>query len=151
MKKALQGDLSEIWYVLLIMIIVIILVLLSIGIDLYYGKKKSKEIGIYKTHSWGLRKTSEKATWYGVFIMFMVFGDVIIMLLLEYFHRVLFPFLTIAGGFALIYTEFISVREKVEDKMRKKVDESAIELVNLIRNNKEILEQLTQKKDSEID
>ncbi|WKW47254.1 hypothetical protein P3875_04100 [Myroides sp. JBRI-B21084] len=146
MKKALHGDLSEVWYVLLIMIMVIILVLLAVGLDLYYGKKKSKELGIYKTHSWGLRKTSEKATWYGVFLMFMVFADVLVILLLEYFGRVLFPFLTVAGGIALIYTEFISVREKVEDKMRKKVDESAIELVHLIKNNKEILEQLIEKK-----
>lgn len=64
MKKALQGDLSEIWYVLLIISVVIVAVILAISIDLYYGKKKSRELGIYKTHSWGLRETSKKATWY---------------------------------------------------------------------------------------
>lgn len=48
-----------------------------------------------------------------------------------------------------MYTEYISVREKVEDKIRHKVDESTIELLNMIKNNKEILDQLTQKKDNE--
>lgn len=147
MKKLLQGDLSEIWYVLLIISVVIVAVILAISIDLYFGKKKSRELGIYKTHSWGLRETSKKATWYGALLVFAFIGDAIIMLVLEYFGRVLFPFLSVLGGLALVYTEYISVREKVEDKIRHKVDESAIELLNLIKNNKELLDQLTTKKE----
>lgn len=150
MEEVLNGDLSRVWYVLLIVVMVILVSIISITVDLYYGMKKSKELGIYKTRSWGLKKTTEKAVWYGALLILAVCGDIMIMLLLDYFGYILFPFLTVLGGIAIVYTEYISVREKAEDKLRKKFDESVYDILNFIQNNKEIIDQIKTKKDDTI-
>ena len=96
---------------LTVVLIAWLIVILSIGIDLYFGIKKSRELGLFKTHSYGLRETSKKTVQYLAFMAFMLFIDVLNPTWV-YFDFVPLPLLSIFGAIVLVYTEWKSVREK---------------------------------------
>ena len=54
------------------------------------------------------------------------------------------PIITILFGIVLVYTEAKSVREKAEDKLRRKTDSSIIDIVETVKNNKEVMNNLIE-------
>lgn len=126
-----------------------VIVILSIGIDLHFGIRKSKEQGVY-THSYGLRQTTKKTVQYLTFMAFMFFLDVLNPFWYYFDYRAL-PLASVFGGIVLTYTEYKSVREKAEDKFRENVEGSAKELYKLLKQNKEFLESLDKKKNGNTD
>lgn len=116
-----------------------VLVIFSIGIDLYFGIKKSKDDGIFVTHSFGLRKTSEKVVEYLAFMLFMLFIDAINPIFI-YFDIQALPILSIFGTIVLVYTEYKSVNEKSNEKFRHAIRNNPKEIAEFIQNNKELLE-----------
>lgn len=55
------------------------------------------------------------------------------------------PIMTILMMFALLFTELLSIREKADQKQRRMVDKSAKQLLDIILNNKELIEELKNK------
>ena len=124
-----------------------VIVVLSIGIDLHFGMKKSKEKGIY-THSFGLRQTSSKVVQYLAFMMFMMFID-ILNPLWAYINVVAMPIFSIFGAIVLVYTEWKSVKEKSEDKFRYAIKNNPIDIINFIKENRKLIDEIIKNKNEE--
>lgn len=138
--EILQKDFEAIQSQLLVVFMCFIIVILSIGIDLYFGIQKSKKEGIY-THSFGLRKTSEKVVQYLAFMLFMLFID-FLNPVWAYLNYQSLPLLSIFGAIVLVYTEWKSVREKSSDKFRRDIDSSSKEIMGHIQDIKSELSKL---------
>src|SRR5690606_13251356 len=52
------------------------------------------------------------------------------------------PMVSLLATVALVFTEAKSVREKAEDKLRRKTDASFIQVVNLLEKREDILQEL---------
>lgn len=144
-KDILSSNYEGLIIQLLLVFITWILVLGACGIDLYFGIKKSRENGIFKTHSYGLRKTSEKVVQYLAFMLFMVFIDIINPVWI-FFSLQQIPVFSIFGAIVLIFTEWKSVREKSGDKFREDIKNNPAEIVKWLKENKEVLDNLSSKK-----
>lgn len=141
--EILQKDFDAIQSHLLVVFMCFIIVILSIGIDLYFGIQKSKKNGVY-THSYGLRKTSEKVVQYLAFMVFMLFID-FLNPVWAYLNYQSLPLLSIFGAIVLVYTEWKSVREKSSDKFRNDIGTNSKEIIGHIQDIKTELSKL--KKD----
>lgn len=120
---------------LFIVVLTWIVVVFAIGIDLYFGIKKSKQEGLF-THSYGLRKTTEKCILYLAMMFFMFFID-FLNPIWAYFDLVALPLASIFGAMVLVYTEWKSVRENANEKFRNKLQDNTAEILNFIRENRE--------------
>lgn len=120
-----------------------IIVVVSIGIDLYFGIRKSKEIGLFQ-HSYGLRQTSKKVVQYLSFMAFMLFFDALNVFWI-YLDVQKIPLATLFGAIVLVYTEAKSVREKTSEKFRKAIAEHPLEIIEFIKANKDLLDDLIKK------
>ncbi len=143
----LINDFNSIWIQFIIIFISWLIVILAIGIDLYFGIKKSKKQGVF-THSYGLRKTSEKAVDYSSLMFFMMFLD-FLNPLFAYLDIVTLPLLSIFGAIFLVYTEWKSVKEKVGEKFRYAIKHNPGEILKLINENRELIEELKNLKRKE--
>lgn len=121
-----------------------LIVLIGIGIDLFHGTKKSKAIGEY-IHSYGLRQTVQKVINYLSMMLFMLLFDSINPLgqFLEVF-RVL-PMASIIGALVLTWIEFKSVREKADEKFRRKTTKATREILEIITSDENALHKIAEK------
>lgn len=117
----------------------------SVGIDLFFGIRKSKSLGEY-THSYGIRKTFEKMTFYYSLMLLFLFADMFNPFGM-YIEILNLPIMTILMMLALLLTEGLSIREKADQKQRRMVDKSAKQLLDIILKNKELIEELKNKKE----
>jgi len=140
----LNSDYESLMIQLLIVFFSWIIVLFSIGIDLHFGIKKSKEKGIFKTHSFGLRKTSEKTVEYLAFMFFMLFLDFLNPLFV-YFAITPLPLLSLFGAIVLVYTEWKSVKEKSDEKFRHVIQNNPQEIINFIKTNRDLINEIQSK------
>lgn len=138
------GDFDKILTQIYVVFLAWLIVIMAIGIDLYFGIKKSKETGLY-VHSYGLRQTSKKTVQYLSFMFFFFFIDVLNPFWI-YFDYQSMPLLSIFGAIVLTYTEYKSVREKSDEKFRNDFDGNAKELYKLLKENKDILKDFKKKK-----
>lgn len=131
-------------------------VILAVSIDLYHGIRKSKLRGEY-TNSYGLRKTVEKTVSYLTFMLFMLIADVVISLatssLLPFGIAVL-PLFNLVGAMVLVYNEWVSVREKSDQKMLNRINKSGAELSKMMaeviliyKSNPGVLEDIIKRYD----
>lgn len=129
-------------------------VVIAVLIDLYHGIRKSKMRGEF-TNSYGIRKTVEKASGYLTFMLFMLIGDTVASIatssLLPFGIAVL-PVFNILGATILVRNEWISVREKADQKMMKRINKSGAEIGRVLleamvifKNNPEVLEEIIKR------
>ena len=116
---------------------------ISVGIDLFFGIRKSKQLGQY-THSYGIRKTFEKMTFYYALMLIFLLADMFNPFGM-YIEILQLPIMTILMMFALLFTELLSIREKADQKQSRMVDKSEKQLLDIILNNKELIEELKNK------
>jgi len=137
LKKEYAAVIFQLQFVLIAWAIVV----LAIGIDLYYGIRKSKESGIF-IHSYGLRRTSSKVVQYLSLMIFALFFDVLNVFWIYFpqVHKI--PIATLLGAIVLVYTEWKSVREKTSEKFRKAIAENPAEILEFIKDNKKLLNEL---------
>lgn len=128
-------------------------VIIAVSIDLYHGIRKSKKSGEF-TNSYGLRRTVDKCNKYLTLLCFMLLADVFwhisSSLFLPYAMSIV-PIFTFFGAGVLVYNEWVSVREKIDQKMLNKINRSKDELLSIAftvaeayKNNPDALAKLTQ-------
>lgn len=109
-------------------------VLGAVAIDLYHGIKRSKASGGF-TSSVGIKRTVSKVTLYLSMMGLMLILDVILSIatstLLPLGIAVL-PIFNIGGALVLVVNEWISVREKADQKMMNRIEESSSEMKKII-------------------
>lgn len=110
------------------------LVLLAILIDLHFGIKKARSIGELET-SEGYRRTVRKFKDYYSVLFFALLFDLLMFFTYYFpFPIPMIPVVTVIAAGGLVYTEFKSVREKADEKLRRRTSESYAELANLLKN-----------------
>lgn len=136
----LSKDYGTIYLKLIIVFAAISMVILAMIVDFYFGLKKAKKLGESST-SEGFRRSTNKFVYYGAMMLFAVIFDVLNVLSAFFPSPLnLVPIITLAAAVALILTEFKSVREKAEDKARRKSDESIKQLLSALKD-KDVLHQ----------
>lgn len=138
--EIISRDYDKLLLQLTVVFLAWIIVILAIGIDLYFGIQKSKKLKVY-THSYGLRKTSEKTVQYLAFMFFMLFLDILNPMWVYIKHTAL-PIATLFGAIVLVYTEWKSVKEKSEEKFRKSLATNPIEIINFIKDNRRLIKEM---------
>lgn len=131
-----------------------ICVLAAVLIDLYHGIKRSKEEGRY-TSSFGLKRTVQKSSSYFTFVVFMLIADIVASIATSSFLTfgvAVLPIFNIIGSAILVWTEWVSVREKSSQKLMNRIDKSKVELfemakdiTGIIQNNPGVLEEILEK------
>ena len=104
----LEGNIVGVQYWLAAIGIMAALVIIASGFDLHYGKLASKKKGIFKTTSYGLRKTVEKDKTYMSFYTFAVMIDCCLSFIVP------FPVACVCVAVGEILIEGISVKEKMK-------------------------------------
>lgn len=143
----INGDLQLLKLKIIIAFFTWFVVLLAIGIDLHFGIKKSKSIGEF-THSHGLQRTVQKVVNYLAMMLFMLMFDSINPLGLIHKNFNILPLASIVGCGILVWTEFISVREKADQKFRRKTDKVAKDLLELAMKDENLLKKIKDNFDN---
>ena len=115
----LEGDYKTLITTLFVVCFAWIVVIVAMLIDLYFGVKKAKELG-EATSSEGFRRTINKATYYFALMGFAFLFDI----------------------FDVVFTEAKSVREKAEDKARRRTDESFRKMLELMQNREDVMREI---------
>ncbi len=120
-------------------------VLIAILIDLFFGIQKARSLNEIRS-SEGYRRSINKFVWYYAVMFFALLFDALLPISFFFsFPLSAIPFVSILGATALILTEFKSVREKAEDKVRRKTEASAIEIIELLKNKEDAFLQLLEQ------
>lgn len=115
-------------------------VFIAMGVDLFFGIKKAKQLG-EATTSEGLRRTINKATYYFALLTFALLFDAFNVITSYFFPKPfnIIPYFTVLVALGQIYSEGKSVREKAEDKLRRKTDQSYKELIKIMSERQELV------------
>lgn len=142
----LEGDYKTLITTLFVVCFAWIVVIVAMLIDLYFGVKKAKELG-EATSSEGFRRTINKATYYFALMGFAFLFDIFDVLTPYFFPHPLgsVPFVSIFVALGLVFTEAKSVREKAEDKARRRTDESFRKILELMQNREDIMREIADQ------
>ena len=138
----LEGDYKTLITTLFVVCFTWIVVIVAMLIDLYFGVKKAKELG-EATSSEGFRRTINKATYYFALMGFAFLFDIFDVVTPYFFPHPLgsVPFVSIFVALGL-FTEAKSVREKAEDKARRRTDESFRKMLELMQNREDVMREI---------
>ena len=119
------------------------LVGIAMAIDFVYGIQNAKKIGEART-SEGYRRTVKKACEYYTVMTFAFIFDSIISFVTYYLPQPFptLPVINLVAAFSLVITEYKSVREKADQKLRRRVDESFHQILKIAKNREDLLEKL---------
>lgn len=134
-------------YMLVIIVLACLIVLGAMIIDLGSGLYKAKQRNEIKS-SWGLKRTLSKFIMYEGGMMIAAGVDILIHLsrLFVLFHLDAVqgvPLITCLVGIFLLIVEFLSVRERADEKTKTEMSRVA-ELAAKMVNKEELVEALTQ-------
>ncbi|GAB0156237.1 hypothetical protein CHRYSEOSP005_15010 [Chryseobacterium sp. Alg-005] len=120
-------------------------VIIAMIIDFYFGIRKAKQIGEAR-RSEGYRRSVEKFNHYFGMLLYAFIFDAIVPI--SYFFEFPFsaiPFVSLLATVILVFTEAKSVQEKAEDKQRRKVQASFIQVMEMLQKREDILQELMTK------
>ena len=139
----LEGDYKTLITTLFVVCFAWIVVIVAMLIDLYFGVKKAKELG-EATSSEGFRRTINKATYYFALMGFAFLFDIFDVVTPYFFPHPLgsIPFVSVFAALGLVLTEAKSVREKAEDKARRRTDESFRKILELMQNREDVMREI---------
>lgn len=120
-------------------------VLVAILIDLFFGIRKAKKVNEIRS-SEGYKRSFEKSVmYYAVMVFALLFDALLPISFLFSFPLSAIPFITIFAATAIILTEFKSVCEKAEDKVRRKTEASAMQIIELLKNKEDAFLKLLEQ------
>ncbi|MBB1575194.1 MAG: phage holin family protein [Flavobacteriaceae bacterium] len=139
----LEGDYKTLITTLFVVCFAWIVVIVAMLIDLYFGVKKAKELG-EATSSEELRRTINKATYYFALMGFAFLFDIFDVVTPYFFPHPLgsIPFVSVFAALGLVLTEAKSVREKAEEKARRRTDESFRKILELMQNREDVMREI---------
>lgn len=141
----LKGDYAAIINKLMVIGVFWSIVLLAMIIDFYFGIRKAKQIGEVRS-SEGYKRSVSKFNQYFAMLLFAFFFDAIVPF--SYFFEFplsAIPFVSLLVTVALVFTEWKSVNEKADEKQRRKVNASFVQLLDLLEKKDDVLNELLEK------
>lgn len=138
----LKGDYAAIINKLMVIGVFWSIVLLAMIVDFYFGIKKARQIGEVRS-SEGYKRSVSKFNQYFAMLLFAFFFDAIVPF--SYFFEFplsAIPFVSLLATVALVFTEGKSVYEKADEKQRRKVNASLVQVLEILEKREDILHEL---------
>jgi hypothetical protein len=120
----------------IIVIILAVIMTMAMIIDLGFGIKKAKELGVYRS-STGLKQTTKKAGLYYSVLLMTFFIDAICNIAALYLDVFKYPLFSMLWSIYIIGTEAYSMYEKADKKMRQRKEQQARELLEMMTKLRE--------------
>lgn len=140
----LKNDYDAIILKLIVVGILWCAVLISMIIDFYFGIRKAKQINEAR-RSEGYRRSVEKFNHYfGMLLYAFIFDAIVPTTYFFEFPISAIPLVSLLAAVVLVFTEFKSVQEKAEDKLRRKTDASMIQVFEMLEKREDILHELLE-------
>ena len=119
-------------------------VLVSMVIDLYFGIRKAKQIDEAR-RSEGYRRSVEKFNHYfGMLLYAFIFDAIVPSTYFFVFPFSAVPLVSLLATVALVFTEWKSVQEKADHKLRRKTDASMIQILEILEKREDLIHELLQ-------
>ncbi|MFC4688644.1 phage holin family protein [Epilithonimonas pallida] len=135
--ELIKHDYAAIWIKLFIVCGAWAAVLLAMVIDLGFGIKKAKQLGEQRS-SEGYRRSIHKFVYYFAMLFFALMFDALNPLSFYLpFPLAVMPVITLLCALALIFTEWKSVREKAEDKLRRRTDATFRDILEVLEKKED--------------
>ncbi|MGX9985823.1 phage holin family protein [Soonwooa purpurea] len=117
-------------------------VLISMIIDFYFGIRKARQIGEVR-NSEGYKRSVEKFNHYfGMLLYAFIFDTIVPISYFFEFPISAIPVVSLLATVILVFTEWKSVQEKAEDKQRRKVNASMIQVLEILEKREDIIQDL---------
>lgn len=155
----IPGIVNDDWTYITIKLIIVgaawLMVLMAMSIDLIFGIKKAKATGEYIT-SEGYRRSIHKFVYYYITLLFALIFDCILSIVTYYlpFPLSVAPLVTLGAALGLILTEWKSVNEKANEKLRRRINSSYKDLAEILKDKdllSKIFEHLAKEKEKQDD
>lgn len=117
-------------------------VLISMIIDFYFGIRKAKQIGEVRSSEGYKRSVSKFNQYFGMLLYAFIFDAIVPISYFFEFPISAIPVVSLLATVALVFTEAKSVHEKADDKQRRKVNASLIQVLELLEKKDDVLHEL---------
>ncbi|WP_312390817.1 phage holin family protein [Chryseobacterium sp.] len=127
-------------------------VLLSMIIDFYFGIRKARQIGEARSSEGYKRSVSKFNQYFGMLLYAFIFDAIVPISYFFEFPISAIPIVSLLATVALVFTEAKSVHEKADEKQRRKVNDSLVQVLELLEKKDNVLHDLLsnyKKKENE--
>lgn len=138
----LKEDYNAIIMKLIVVGILWTAVLLSMIIDFYFGIMKAKQIGEMRTSEGYKRSVAKFNHYFGMLLYAFIFDAIVPTTYFFEFPISAIPVVSLLATVALVWTEYKSMREKAEDKLRRKTDASFLQVLEILEKREDVLHEL---------
>ena len=140
--ELIKEDYQAIWIKLFIVCGAWAGVVIAMVIDLFSGIKKAKQLGEVRS-SEGYKRSIHKFVYYFQMLIFaFIFDGLNPLSYYLPFPLAVMPVITLLCALALIFTEWKSVREKAEEKLRRKTDATFREFLNVLEKREDVVSEI---------
>lgn len=146
----LKGDYNAIVMKVIVIGILWSAVLLAMIIDFYFGIQKAKQIKEVRTSEGYKRSVAKFNHYFGMLVFAFIFDALVPITYFFEFPISAIPLVSLLATIALVWTEYKSVQEKAEDKLRRKTESSLLQVIELMEKKDDVLKELLSnyKKDT---
>jgi len=138
----LKEDYAAITMKLIVIGILWCAVLLAMIIDFYFGIQKARQIGEMRTSEGYKRSVAKFNHYFGMLLYAFIFDTIVPITYFFEFPISAIPIVSLLATVVLVFTEFKSVREKAENKLRRKTDASMIQVLEILEKREDVIHDL---------
>jgi hypothetical protein len=126
----MNGDWTHFDNLVIVLVVLYSCVLVAALIDLFFGVKRAKKLGLVKT-SYGYRRTIVKLTGYFGLMMSLTVADVVASIVFN------MPYFTVVGAIGIVLVEAKSIFENIKETDTR-IDEVPKALLQMFKNKGDI-------------
>ena len=138
LKEDYQGIINK----LIVVGILWCAVLISMIIDFYFGIRKAKQIGEVRSSEGYKRSVAKFNQYFGMLLYAFIFDTIVPISYFFEFPISAIPVVSLLSTVALVFTEAKSVHEKADEKQRRKVNASLVQVLELLEKKDDVLHDL---------
>lgn len=138
----LKEDYTAITMKLIVIGILWCAVLLAMIIDFFFGIRKAKQVGEVRSSEGYKRSVSKFNQYFGMLVFAFIFDAIVPISYFFEFPISAIPVVSLLAAVALVFTEAKSVHEKGDEKQRRKLDASMIQVLEILEKKEDVLQEL---------
>ncbi|MFL9834993.1 phage holin family protein [Chryseobacterium terrae] len=141
----LKEDYAAITMKLIVVGILWCAVLLAMIIDFFFGIRKAKQVGEVRSSEGYKRSVSKFNQYFGMLVFAFIFDAIVPISYFFEFPISAIPVVSLLAAVALVFTEAKSVHEKGDEKQRRKLDASLVQVLELLEKKDDVIQELLSK------
>ena len=138
----LKGDYNAIVMKVIFIGILWSAVILAMIIDFYFGISKAKQIGEARSSEGYKRSIAKFNLYFGMLVFAFIFDALVPITYFFEFPISAIPPVSLLASIAIVWTEYKSVREKADDKLRRKTEASFVQVLEILEKREDVLHEL---------